>query len=110
MAYSSFTARINTWKTGKAHEVCDRKKTGIRPIKLSAEIEQKPRKLMVSERSLFYIILLMDKNPAAVDMVNICKYSIIYRVSYMSGGAGFLPSAVSHGTIVYLPYMNFVDF
>jgi len=27
-------------------------------------------------------------------MVNICKYQIIYRVSYMPGGAGFLPSTV----------------
>ena len=29
-----------------------------------------------------------------VDMVNICKYPVIYRFSYMSDGAGFLPSAV----------------
>ena len=34
------------------------------------------------------------KNPATVDMVN----TIIYRVLYMSGGAGFLPSAVVYTT------------
>ena len=34
------------------------------------------------------------KNPATVDMVNILLFIIIYRVSYMSGRAGFLPSTV----------------
>ena len=32
------------------------------------------------------------RNPAPVDMVNIIKYPITYSVSYMLGGAGFLPS------------------
>ena len=45
------------------------------------------------------IILMSDtvdgRNPAPVDMVNICKYPIIYRVSYIPGGClGFLPSTV----------------
>ena len=35
------------------------------------------------------------RNPAPVDMVNIHKYPIIYRVLYIPGGAGFLPSTVS---------------
>ena len=34
------------------------------------------------------------KTPASVYMVNICKHRIIYRVSFMLGGAGFLPSHV----------------
>ena len=37
----------------------------------------------------------MEKNPAPVDMLNISKYTMIYRVSCMSGGTGFLPSTIS---------------
>ncbi len=40
------------------------------------------------------VLLMMDgRNPVPADMV---VYPIIYRVSYMSDGAGFLPSTVSY--------------
>ena len=40
------------------------------------------------------------RNPANVDMVKILKYPIIYKVSYMSGGAGF--PQVIHSRVVLL--------
>ena len=36
------------------------------------------------------------RNPAPADMVDIHRYRIIYRVLYIPGGAGFLPSTVCH--------------
>ena len=42
-----------------------------------------------------WVMLLMERiRLTSSDMVNIHKYSIIYRVSYISGGAGVLPPTV----------------
>ena len=46
------------------------------------------------------------RNPAPVDMVNICKYhkyQIIHRVLHIPGGAGFLPSALKQPQSQWLP-------
>ena len=50
--------------------------------------EIKKKKQLTKIIKITLVLLLMEKNPAPVDMV---VYPIIYRVSYMSGGClGFL--------------------
>jgi len=47
------------------------------------------------------------RNPAPVDMVNICKYPMIYSGLYISGGClGFLPPTVFSGD--YADYVRFL--
>ena len=40
------------------------------------------------------MILMEEIRRSPVDMVNTRKYHMIYRVLYIPGGAGFLPSTV----------------
>ena len=50
-----------------------------------------PQRTSVRSRE---ILLMVQKSGEPVDMINIHKYPIIYRVLYIPGGAGFLPSTV----------------
>ena len=47
--------------------------------------------------------LLLMVQKSGLHQLRLVVYPIIYRVSYISGGAGFLPTVGSMGPTVYLP-------
>ena len=54
-----------------------------------------------------FILLMEEIRRSPVDMANICKYLILYRVGYILGGAGSLPSTVGsmYGIFTYIQYI-----
>ena len=62
------------------------------------------------EAILYILIILLMVQKSGLHQLRLVVYPIIYRVSYIPGGAGFLPSTVgSMGPTIYLPTLM-VDF
>ena len=61
------------------------------------------KEMVYKPKMLNVVVLLMEENPAPVDSL-ILDCSIIYKVIYIPGGAGFLPPTVFESlfAIIYI--------
>ena len=57
------------------------------------------KEMVYKPKMLNVVVLLMEENPAPVDsLISVC--SIIYKVIYIPGGAGFLPPTAFASTCI----------
>ena len=69
------------------------------PGETQGKTERLRNTMVYKPKMLNVVVLLMEENPAPVDsLILVC--SIIYKVIYIPGGAGFLPPTVFASTFI----------